>query len=231
MKSRKLLLFTLSIISSVFLSGCGSDDDSSSSNSVTFKGITYTAVKSSATGKTWLDKNLGASQVCTSKTDSECYGDYYQWGRETDGHEKNTSTVITSQVAVTTNAGSNFLAGSSDWSTIDTNGSTRQANWAKTDGSAICPSGYRVPTVTELQDELSSTAPYDDSNFATDLKLALTGYRLYGSGNSYEIAIKGAYWSQTPDSNLSKVIFFTSEESATSSAERAYGVPVRCIKN
>jgi hypothetical protein len=43
------------------------------------------------TGKVWLDRNLGARQVCTSSTDAACFGDLYQWGRAKDGHESRTS--------------------------------------------------------------------------------------------------------------------------------------------
>jgi len=40
-------------------------------------GIEYLTVTSPDTGKIWLDRNLGASQVCTSSTDSSCYGNLY----------------------------------------------------------------------------------------------------------------------------------------------------------
>jgi hypothetical protein len=52
-------------------------------------------------GQIWMDRNLGASRVATSSTDSEAYGDLYQWGRGTDGHEKRDSgTTLTRLVAV-----------------------------------------------------------------------------------------------------------------------------------
>jgi hypothetical protein len=43
------------------------------------------------TGRTWMDRNLGASQVATSSTDANSYGDLYQWGRRADGHQCRTS--------------------------------------------------------------------------------------------------------------------------------------------
>jgi hypothetical protein len=51
------------------------------------------------TGKVWLDRNLGARQVCTSSTDAACYGDLYQWGRAKDGHESRTSGTTETLVA------------------------------------------------------------------------------------------------------------------------------------
>jgi hypothetical protein len=38
-----------------------------------------------------MDRNLGAARAATSSTDAEAYGDLYQWGRGTDGHEKRNS--------------------------------------------------------------------------------------------------------------------------------------------
>jgi len=57
-----------------------------------FNGLEYQLV-TSLTGRVWLDRNLGATQVATSFFDSDAYGDLYQWGRLTDGHEKRTSSV------------------------------------------------------------------------------------------------------------------------------------------
>jgi hypothetical protein len=51
-----------------------------------FKGLTYRLITSpNPPHRVWLDRNLGASQVCTSVTDTACYGDLYQWGRAKDG--------------------------------------------------------------------------------------------------------------------------------------------------
>ena len=36
-------------------------------------------VTNPTTGKTWMDRNLGASQAATSSTDADAYGDLYQW--------------------------------------------------------------------------------------------------------------------------------------------------------
>lgn len=39
----------------------------------------------SATGKTWMDRNLGATQFATSSSDANSYGDLYQWAHEQTG--------------------------------------------------------------------------------------------------------------------------------------------------
>ena len=48
-------------------------------------------VTNPTTGDILIDRNLGASQVATSSTDADAYGDLYQWGRGTDGHQIRTS--------------------------------------------------------------------------------------------------------------------------------------------
>lgn len=45
----------------------------------------------SKTGRIWMDKNLGATRVATSPTDSASFGFYFQWGRGADGHQERLS--------------------------------------------------------------------------------------------------------------------------------------------
>jgi serine/threonine protein kinase len=52
-------------------------------------------VTNPATGRVWMDRNLGASRAATSSTDAQAYGDLYQWGRAADGHQKRTSATTT----------------------------------------------------------------------------------------------------------------------------------------
>ncbi len=102
-------------------------------------GIEYLTVTSPDTGKIWLDRNLGASQVCTSSTDSSCYGNLYQWGRNDDGHESSSTTTVTR--ASNINPGyANFIT-QTDWTTVDSSGEDRSS--ALTDGGTndICPAG------------------------------------------------------------------------------------------
>jgi hypothetical protein len=78
-----------------------------------FNGLTYQEVLSSTT-KIWLDRNLGATQVATSSTDAASYGDLYQWGRNTDGHQIRGSSKASAPVA-SGNEGSNFINSGGDW--------------------------------------------------------------------------------------------------------------------
>ena len=47
----------------------------------------------SKTGRIWMDRNLGASQVATSSTNVASFGYLYQWGRASDGHQLRSSTT------------------------------------------------------------------------------------------------------------------------------------------
>lgn len=65
-----------------------------------FNGLTYQLVTNITTGRVWLDRNLGATQVATSLNDSAAYGDLYQWGRSSDGHQSRTSLIHDSQISM-----------------------------------------------------------------------------------------------------------------------------------
>ena len=201
-------------------------------------GFAYGTVVSPFTGRTWLDRNLGASRVCTSYNDSACYGDYYQWGRNTDEHEHSTSDTTTVKVNDINNAGINFIVNSSsprDWTTIDNDGSLRSANWNKTDGSSVCPIGYRVPSIYELRAETT-----DDSvaiivsdkidAFNNFLKLPSSGERKGSTGRKSSVGSAVHVWSATPyESKAYKLSFRSSSYSG--STYRSNGHPVRCIKD
>ncbi len=97
--------------------------DSSSSpvqSTISHNGFIYRTVTSPTTGKVWLDRNLGASEVCGEVVSDACLGGQYQWGRPTDGHELRNSTVSDGAVVnasdisgttLTTLYGSSFLEG------------------------------------------------------------------------------------------------------------------------
>jgi len=129
---------------------------------ISHEGFTYGTVVSPITGRTWLDRNLGATKVCTSvhDIDPSCIGAYYQWGRNTDGHQLHDSalgaTVASLNTASDTFSEPDALAGNSgfyDWVDEDSDGAIREERWSSTDGSSVCPVGYRVPTPEEFSAE------------------------------------------------------------------------------
>lgn len=200
---------------------------------VTHNGITYGTVVSPYTGRIWLDRNVGASSVCSTSPDavhSGCFGDYYQWGRNTDGHQTDTARKTTVQKNSITNTDRYFVIGSSDWTTVDSSGTQRSENWSKTDGSSICPAGYRVPTTTEfLNENMYGTIPMD--NF---LKLPLAGKKTWYDGNVMNAGVTGNVWTSTSaGSHSANTLTFSKYStfmSASGNSQNSRGYSVRCIK-
>ncbi len=182
-----------------------------------------------------LDRNIGADRVCISKADSSCYGGYYQWGRETDGHESTASNIANTQATAISSVGDTFHYGFNDWTTADTDGSLRQQNWGKTDGTVLCPTGYRVPTKSEFQAELDLNSPFDDSNFNAFLKLSVAGFHDANDGTMTQQGEAAYYWSQdandTGTTHAKAIAFVPSQIVAPHIAPRSQGYQVRCIKD
>ena len=185
----------------------------------------YGTITSSDTGRIWLDRNIGASRVCTSFSDKECFGDYFQWGRDADGHEKMSNYHTESTLASTLSPSTNkFIISPSspyDWTTADSNGSLRSAKWSKIDGTSICPIGYRVPTRIELYEDTAANNKF--------LGIPFAGYRSYSDGTASVIVdkYKKYLWTSTPSSNYAYWFY----NNIFLLVKRAYGVPVRCIKD
>jgi uncharacterized protein (TIGR02145 family) len=225
-------------------------------------GNTYTAVVSPHSLRVWHSKNLGASQVATAYNDASSYGSYFQWGRDADGHQinadaipsngdlsagGNTTTRATSTVAVD----NKFITNNAtpyDWvrtapqdgNNVDDSGAIRSANWSQTNGTSICPIGYRAPTDTELEADIlddGQTWPGTDGRataFNNFLKLPAPGYRKRDSGSLDRVSTYGYYWSSSvsdDSSSNARFLYFNSGAAGTNSSYRVHGWTVRCIKD
>jgi len=187
----------------------------------------------SKTGRIWMDRNLGATQVASSPSDEKAFGDLYQWGRLADGHQKrnspNTSILSTSDQP---NNGNFIISKESiDWR------SPRNGNlWQGVYGvNNPCPVGYRLPTIDEWDLERLSWGSSDYKGaFNSPLKLPNAGYRTYDYYNPSVVSPgnSGSYWSSTEDFNKvdSYQLYFGSDANKTYS-NRASGLSVRCIKD
>jgi len=190
---------------------------------------TVVDVTNPVTGKTWMDRNLGASRAATSSTDVEAYGDLYQWGRAADGHESRTSGTRLTVSSSDTPGHSDFIKGNLDWRSPQ-NGDL----WQGVSGTNNpCPSGYRLPTEAELEAERLSWGSNinDFGAFASPLKLPVAGSRIGYNGLLDDVGSYGRYWSSTVDGSVSKYLLFVSSGAEMLSINRAMGFSVRCIKN
>lgn len=197
------------------------------SGCVAWYGLEYCEMVSATTGKTWLDRNLGATQACSAYNDTACYGDYYQWGRYTDGHEKSNATVMSPSIlSDSLVAGhSAFIINSTspyDWVAdgVDNNGSLRAANWNP------CPPGYRIPTANELVAENIS----DSDDAFSKLKLPSAGYRHINNGSMGSQGSFGYVWSMSPNGSNAWSLGFSSGYANMYVNYRAFGFSVRCLK-
>jgi hypothetical protein len=182
-----------------------------------------TSVTSATTGKVWLDRNLGATQVATSLSDANAYGGLYEWGRKTDGHQLRTATTVAGQVAAGSE-GSSFYYDqwAGNWLTV-----ADDTRWQTGDvTNNPCPSGYRVPTSAEFIAEGFADA---NAAFASNLKLPYTGFRSNGDGIIYDVSSTGYYWTSTMNGSNAIQKYFSATGANDWGQWRSAGLAVRCI--
>ena len=222
--------------------------------------FSYGCVPNNTTGKVWLDKNLGATIVCPTSNELTCVGGFYQFGRGTDGHEVRNSPKHNAKVlggpgggapakrargrAFTINAinsvngvsinGAVIVDAFTWWTVEDNDGMIRAARWADSTGGvgSICPVGYRVPTITELNAEAASWVTSDAAGaFASPLKLGVTGYRRQNATAKYIFLTRGYYRATTGVSHSHDALRFTAGAVASTSLSDTQSANIRCIKN
>jgi len=185
-----------------------------------------------STGRTWMDRNLGARQIATSSIDPLAFGDLYQWGRGRDGHQCRNSTTTTTLSSTNTPSHGNFITVSSspnDWRSPQNDNLWQGVNGVNNP----CPTGYRLPTSTELNTErLSWVSNNSLGAFTSPLKFTLSGARNDFNGIVNGIGMAGQYWSSTVISPLRiRILIFESGFAVMSEPTRSKGFSIRCIKN
>jgi hypothetical protein len=191
-------------------------------------------VISDGTGRIWMDRNLGASQAATSSTDPASYGDLYQWGRKTDGHQRRTSATTSGPVA-SGSEGANYIIFIDDWLDIADDtlwNSGTEIEPAKTPTDP-CPTGYRIPSGLELDAEFTNGLISNSADaFNSKLKLPAAGNRDNPDGIIYNTGTIGTYWSNKGIIANGFAFNKSFDVTAVYSNEnhRAKGFSVRCIK-
>jgi uncharacterized protein (TIGR02145 family) len=221
------------------------------------KEVIYGIIISSVTGKKWLDRNLGASQVATAYNDYNAYGDLFQWGRPADGHQLmnwSSSTLGTPVNGTTTTLATSDTPGHSNYIispyTVDSKWDWRSDNnsmrWVTTP-QGPCPAGWHVPTIAEWVAEVSKTkGGTANSGGITDyntgysqLKLTVAGARMVdgpGAVNFYQVGSSGFYWSSSDRLNYDGYTDVRDIEIGVSYVQQAYqnkstALGVRCLVN
>lgn len=191
--------------------------------------VTYGTVESQ--GKCWMDRNLGASQVATAYNDSQAYGDLFQWGRLSDLHQNRTSSLTTPcELSTTDDPGhSNFICSlGSPWDWRDPQNNNL---WQGVAGiNNPCPVGWRLPTITEWENERLSWAENNYNGAFNSLKLTVGGIRRYDNPSIIRFAgYNGYYWSSSIQSVISYTMSIYGFDAFKDNHYRADGCSVRCI--
>jgi uncharacterized protein (TIGR02145 family) len=193
-------------------------------------------VTNPVTGKMWMDRNLGASQVATGITDANAYGDLYQWGRRADGHQCRTSAVTSTLSSTDQPSHGDFISTSNSAPPYDWRSPQNDNLWQGVNGiNNPCPNGYRLPTEIEYINEFQSWSSGNQNGaFSSNLKFSAPGARNGGGGGLYQEGVFAMYWTSTVSSTEAKQLVisggsFPNVNLQTSS--RREGYTVRCIKN
>lgn len=180
-----------------------------------------------ATGRVWMDRNLGAAQVATSISDTSSYGSLYEWGRLTDGHQQRNSAIINVTSSTDVPGHANYIAGTSlNWRSPPNN-----SLWQGVDGTNNpCPSGFRIPTLTEfIAERATFSSPNAAGAFASPLKLPAAGMKNYNSGTINSEGAVAYYWTSTINSGY-PTAFYPSSANGLPTYHN-YGFSIRCIKD
>ncbi len=188
-------------------------------------------VTNPVTGKIWMDRNLGATQAATSSTDAAAYGDIYQWGRRSDGHQCRNSATTTTLSTTDQPEHGHFIIPPSvpfDWRSPH-NDNLWQGVLSVNNP---CPLGFRLPTEFEYNVErVSWSNNNSEGAFASPLKFTVAGTRSAQNGVLLEVDSKGYYLSSTLAGTSARRLYFYSSGSYTYASFRAGGASVRCIKD
>jgi uncharacterized protein (TIGR02145 family) len=213
----------------------GLPDDCPPSVEITADETIVVEVTNPITGDTWMDRNLGAWRAGLQFDDCWAYGNLYQWGRASDGHELRTSGITSTNATTAVPNLGNSWDGLFITETISDDWLATPDPLLWQGASSInnpCPAGFRLPIDTELDSERASWTPNNNyaGAYASVLKLPVAGYR-YAYGSLGHVGDRGGYWSSTVSGTDSRNLFFASSFANMNAFSRAYGYSVRCIKD
>ncbi len=185
----------------------------------------------SAGGRVWMDRNLGALRVAEGPWDEYGYGDLYQWGRLKDGHESRHSGTTNNLSLSDVPVNGFFITPSlspHDWR----KGQNHNLWQGGENDNNPCPDGFRIPTITELETEVSAWSPDNIFGaYASPLKLPVAALRQY-NGTLDHVGVHAFLWSSTTSGLDVKYLFIQPGGIMTTlDANRATGMSIRCIQD
>ena len=182
------------------------------------------------TGQIWMDRNLGAQRTAFIQNDRNAFGDLYQWGRFSDGHQCRTSAT-TDELAESNQPDHDLFiitsSGNRDWRV-----SGELSMWQGVGAeNNPCPIGYRIPTKAEWVAEIDSWShPSLNGAFRSDLSLPSAGWR-NTSGAIPAHGTSGHYWTSTVGNDRIVSLALFGSRALFTSQPPSMGLSVRCIKD
>jgi hypothetical protein len=188
-----------------------------------------------ATGKTWMDRNLGASRQAVGQYDHKAYGCMYQWGRGNDGHASMKwytpisylTPINGSTVSLSTNdiPGHSLFISTSNTYPYDWRLNGNPDLWQGINGiNNPCPTGYRIPTFDEFNEEMKK------GSFKNNPLKFAGRYNRRGDNGGFEMADTAYY---TSNIFYDTVSYFNDKslDVETNQVSKSTGMFVRCIKD
>jgi len=168
-------------------------------------------------GVRWATRNIDMPGTFATKPES--FGMFYQWNRKVGW--SSTDPLVNSNGGTTWN--SSFPTGNT-WESVND----------------PCPSGYRVPSISELSKLLEVSSVWEQKNGVygrtfgsggNTIFLPAVGIRYYVNGELGYQGLDGYYWSNTPNGSAgSNLHFYSSDIRFNYNNSRAGGHCVRCVK-